>query len=159
MESQTMPKQQIFNDHERDVTGYLFAKLLVLYAGQFYLVYPSVKEVNFAKREYAKQIGVYSRDQVDTAIKLLASLMVSSERQNKIYREPNLPVILALMEEALKCNRAHQKFLPIPQEPEEERIARLQAGMKETAKLLAMLDEEGQTVKLSQQEIADNERL
>ena len=138
-QSQTTTEQQIFSEHEKDVTGYLFAKLIVLYAGTFYLVYPSDKEVKFAKREYAKQIGIYSRDQIDTAIKLLASLMVSSERQNKIYREPNLPVILALMEEAVKRHRAHQKFLPVPQESEEEKNARLQAGRQEAARLLAML--------------------
>jgi hypothetical protein len=141
-DSQTTTKQQTFSDHERDVTGYLFAKLVVLYAGAFYLAYPSLKEADFAKREYAKQIGQYSRDQVDTVVKLLAGLAISPERENRIFREPNIPAILALMEEAVKRDRSHQLFLPVPPESPEDKEARLELGRKESSRLLAMLGEE-----------------
>ena len=158
-DSQTTTKQQTFSEHERDVTGYLFAKLVVLYAGAFYLVYPSIKEVNFAKREYAQQIGKYSRDQIDTALKLLASLAISPERENRIFREPNIPAILALMEEAVKRDRAHQLFLPVPQESDEDKEKRLELGRKEAARLLAMFDEPEEPKKLTQLELDDLARL
>ena len=158
-DSQTIPKQQTFSDHERDVTGYLFAKLVVLYAGAFYLVYPSLKEADFAKREYAKQIGQYSRGQIDTALKLLASLAISPERENKIFREPNIPAILALMEEAVKRDRAHQLFLPLPPESAEDKEKRLELGRVEAARLLAMFEQELEPKQLTQIEIDDLERL
>lgn len=159
-QSQTTEGQQVseFTDHERDITGYLFAKLIVLYANSFYLVYPSDKEVRLAKREYAKQIGKFSREQVDAAIGLLARLAISPERDNKIYREPNIPVILALMEEAVKCDRAHQLFLPEPPESKEEKEARLELGRKEAARLLAMF-EEPEPKPLSKAELDDLARL
>jgi len=158
-QSQTTSEQQIFSDHERDVTGYLFAKLIVLYAGAFYLVYPSEKEVKFAKREYAKQIGQYSREQIDSALKLLASLAISPERENKIFREPNIPAILALMEEAVKRDRAHQLFLPVPPESAEEKGKRLELGRIEAARLLSLFDSEPESKQLTQVEIDDLARL
>lgn len=159
-QSQTTPEQQIFSEHEKDVTGYLFAKLIVLYANNFYLVYPSDKEVKFAKREYAKQIGQYSRDQIDAAIKLLASLIVSQDRENRIFRDPNIPAILALMDEAVKRDRAHQLFLPVPPESVKEKEKRLELGRQEAARLMAMFDEEPQQPKqLTQAEIDDLAKL
>lgn len=158
-DSQTTTKQQIFSDHERDVTGYLFAKLLVLYAGSFYLVYPSLKEVNFAKREYAQQIGKYSREQIDAALKLLASLSISPERENRMFREPNIPAILALMENAVKRDRAHQLFLPVPKESDEDKERRIEIGRQESARLLAIFEEPKEINKLTQLEIDDLARL
>jgi hypothetical protein len=158
-DSQTTPRQQTFSDHERDVTGYLFAKLVVLYAGAFYLVYPSLKEADFAKREYAKQIGKYSREQIDTALKLLASLAISPERENRIFREPNIPAVLALMEEAVKRDRAHQLFLPVPQESDEDKEKRLELGRKEAERLLAMFDEPKEPKPLTKLELDDLDKL
>jgi len=158
-QSQTTEEQQTFSDHERDVTGYLFAKLIVLYANNFYLVYPSEKEVKFAKREYAKQIGQYSRDQIDTTLKLLAGLAISHERENRIFRDPNIPAILALMEEAVKRDRAHQLFLPVPPESAEDKEKRLELGRVEAARLLAMFEQEPEQKQLTQVEIDDLARL
>ncbi len=141
------------------MTGYLFAKLVVLYAGAFYLVYPSLKEADFAKREYAKQIGKYSREQIDAALKLLATLAISPERENKIFREPNIPAILALMEEAVKRDRAHQLFLPVPPESAEDKEKRLELGRAEAARLLAMFDQDSEQKQLAQVEIDDLARL
>ena len=159
-QSQTTTEQQTFSDHEKDVTGYLFAKLIVLYANSFYLVYPSEKEVKFAKREYAKQIGLYSREQIDTTVKLLATLAISQERENRIFREPNIPAILALMEEAVKRDRAHQLFLPVPPESPEDKEKRLELGRVEAARLLALFNDEPQEQKqLTEAERLDNEKL
>ena len=160
-QSQTTQEQPIsnFTDHERDVTGYLFAKLFALYANAFYLVYPSKKEVNFAKNQYAKEIGRYTREQIDEAMKQLARLAISPERENRIYREPNVPATLAMMEEAVKRNRAHNLFLPVPPEPKEYKSRRYEEGLKQTAALLAMLDDKPEEKPLTPAEIADNERL
>lgn len=138
-QSQTTTEQQIFSEHERDVTGYLFAKLIVLYANDFYLVYPSEKEVKLAKQEYAKHIGQFSRDQIDLGLRRLAKLAISPESANKIYREPNLPAILAMMNEDLKRSKAHQLFLPVPPDPPEIKAKRYEEGVKQTTALLAML--------------------
>lgn len=143
-QSQTTTGQPIssFTDHEKDVTGYLFAKLIVLYANSFYLVYPSEKEVVLAKREYAKQIGEYSRDQIDIGIRHLARLAISRERDDRIYREPNIPAILAMLYEVAKPNRSHKLFLPVPTESAEDREKRYSEGEKHSAAILAMFAEE-----------------
>lgn len=124
------------------MTGYLFAKLLVLYANTFYLVYPSEKEVKLAKREYARDIGKYSREQIDTAVKHLAKLAVSSDRQNRIYREPNIPAILAMMDQTVRTCAAHELFLPEPPETEAEKAARIEIGQRECSKIMGMFDDE-----------------
>ena len=160
-QSQTTQEQPIsnFTDHERDVTGYLFAKLFALYANTFYLVYPSRKEVEFAKNQYAKEIGRYSRDQIDEAMKQLARLAISPERENRIYREPNVPATLAMMEEAVKRNRAHNLFLPVPPEPLESKSRRYQEGVKQTSAILAMLDDKTEPKQLTAAEREDLEKL
>lgn len=160
-QSQTTTQQQTsdFTEHERDVTGYLFAKLFALYANAFYLVYPSKKEVSFAKAQYAKDIGKYSREQIDEAMKHLARLAISPDRENRIYKEPNVPAILAMMEEAVKRDRAHQLFLPKPPESKDEKEKRLEIGRIEAERLLAMFDEPKETKQLTQVEIDDLARI
>ena len=148
-QSQTTSGQQTFSDHERDVTGYLFAKLAVLYANAFYLVYPSEKEVNFAKREYAKEIGRFTRDQIDIGMRHLAKLAISTERDDRIYREPNLPAILAMLDETARPKRAHKLAPSLYNEQTgtymlEDQTAkekRYELGKAEASKLLAMFAE------------------
>jgi len=150
MDSPITREPQIFSDHERDVTGYLFAKLAVLYANAFYLVYPSLKESDFAKREYAKQIGRYSRDQIDMTIKHLAALAISRERHDLIYREPNIPAILALMDQCVKRHGLHKQFDSAYDkttgtyrlEDQTSKAKRYEIGQREASKLLAMFPDE-----------------
>lgn len=160
-QSQTTAAQQTsdFTDHERDVTGYLFAKLFALYANAFYLVYPSKKEVVFAKAQYAKDIGKYSREQIDEAMKHLARLAVSPDKENRIYKEPNVLAVLAMMDESVKRDRAHQLFLPVPKESDEEKERRLELGRVEAARLLALFDEPKPTKQQTQADIDDMARL
>lgn len=117
----------------------MFVKLLALYANAFYLVWPSEKEVNFAKRQYAKEIGRFTREQIDTAMIHLAKLAVSTDRENRIYREPNILAVLAMMDETVKRDRSHQLFLPVPPESQEEKQKRIECGIKNTTALLDML--------------------
>lgn len=157
-QSPITPEQQIFSDHERDVTGYLFAKLMVLYANSFYLVYPSEKEVKFAKREYAKEIGRFTRDQIDTGMRYLAKLAISTERDDRIYREPNLPAILAMLGETVTPKRAHKLFEPLalPDKASEEKARK--AGACELDRLMNLFAEPEPTP-LTPEQILDNERL
>ena len=165
-QSPITPEQQIFSDHERDVTGYLFAKLMVLYANSFYLVYPSEKEVKFAKREYAKEIGRFSRDQIDIGLRYLAKLAISPERDNRIYREPNLPAILAMLDEVARPKHAHKQFDSAYDESTgtyrlEDQTAkqkRIEVGLKYTSDLMSLFTEPEPTP-LTPEQILDNERL
>ena len=141
-QSQTSTEQQTFSEHEKFITGYLFAKLIILYANSFYLVYPSDKEVKFAKREYARRLGVFSQDDIDQMLKHLSKLMVSYERDDKIFREPNMPAIMGLLETAFKRDRSHQLFLPVPPESKEEKAARIELGMKNCESILNMFGDE-----------------
>lgn len=156
-QSQTTNGQQTFSDHERDVTGYLFAKLAVLYANAFYLVYPSEKEVNFAKREYAKEIGRFTRNQIDVGMKHLAKLAISTERDNRIYREPNLPAILAMLDESARPKQAHKLFAPLslPDAVSQEKARK--AGACELDRLMSMF-KEPEPAPLTPAEIADKQR-
>jgi hypothetical protein len=113
---------------------------MVLYANDFYLVYPSEKEVNFAKREYAQRIGKFNKDQIDTCMNQLAKLTISPERDNKIYREPNLPAIIALMEEVNKRDMAHKLFLPVPPESDEDKAARIKIALENIADIKNILE-------------------
>lgn len=157
-QSPTTTEQQIFSDHERDVTGYLFAKLMVLYANSFYLVYPSEKEVKFAKREYAKEIGRFTRDQIDIGMRHLAKLAISTERDDRIYREPNLPAILAMMSESVAPKRAHKLFEPLSLPDKSAQEKARAAGACELDRLMSMF-KEPEPAPLTPEQILDNERL
>lgn len=141
-QSQTTQGQRTseFTEHERDVTGYLFAKFLVLYSNTFYFVWPSEKELNLTKREYAREIGKFSREQIDIAILHLAKLAVSPERENRIYREPNVIAFLSLLDEVSRGSPAHRLFLPVPIETEEAKAARIEEGKRQSNALLALFE-------------------
>ena len=139
---------------------------MVLYANSFYLVYPSEKEVKFAKREYAKEIGRFSRDQIDIGLRYLAKLAISPERDNRIYREPNLPAILAMLDEVARPKRAHKQFDSAYDESTgtyrlEDQTAkqkRIEVGLKYTSDLMSLFTEPEPTP-LTPEQILDNERL
>ena len=89
----------------------------------------------------------------------LAKLAVSPERENRLYREPNVPAIIALLESVNKRDTAHKLFLPLPVESDEQKALRIQEGAKQAAALLSMFDESPKEPELTYAERQDLAKL
>lgn len=138
--SQTTSGRQIsdFTDHERDVTGYLFVRFRAMYPSKFYLIWPTEKELNLTKREFARDLGRYTRQQIDEAMAHIKNRMQEGDRG---FAEPNVLKALQVLGE-LNTNKAmYQKFLPAPPEAPEDRTKRYKVGQKRCKSLLDFLDE------------------
>lgn len=113
MQSRTTSEQPSseFTAHERDVTGYLFVRYKAMYPGKFDFIWPSEKEVALSKREFAKAVGRYSREQLDAALDLQRKLAIKGADRD--YMEPNPIVTLRLLAQLNDQPKA-RKMLEIP---------------------------------------------
>jgi len=106
--SMTTPAPLTFSEHERDVAGYFFLRLKNIYGSKFDQAYPSEEALQMAKREYAKSIGRFTRDQLHQAFE-----QVKLHKQNCIrdFEWPDVDQVLSLITPSWEC-RAHKPFTP-----------------------------------------------
>ena len=62
---QTTSLQSTFSDQERDATAYFFLRLKAIYGAEYKRHFPDVESERISKREWARQIGQYSREKID----------------------------------------------------------------------------------------------
>lgn len=90
----TMTKQPIFSEQQKDSTAYFFVRLKTVYGADFMRHFPDVESEKMAKREWAQQIGQYTRQQIDSMFD-----HVKSERMrgNEDYQWLDIGNILAIL--------------------------------------------------------------
>jgi hypothetical protein len=115
----------------------LFVLLKAVYPNKFDLIWPSEKEVNLTKRVYAKEIGKFTRDQIDEAVKYMAKLAMEGERE---CMEPNIMVFLRYAGELNTNKKMYQEFLPAPQESKEDREKRRQLALEKCKALKGIFE-------------------
>ena len=65
------PEQQIFSEDERDAVGYFFMRLSNMYGvSKIQSQWPDSESLRNAKREYAKDIGRFTREEISHAFDL-----------------------------------------------------------------------------------------
>jgi len=128
MKSTILPAQQAseipqnFSDVEQQATRYFFARLRTIWgAGKFNQQWPTEKDLQLSRREYAREIGRYSKEEIDLA---LDNAKKQKANGNSDYDWPDINKILS------GCNRnlnaSHKAFLPPPKETKEERQERIE---------------------------------
>lgn len=109
-----------------------------MYPHKFDFIWPSEKELALTKREYARTIGRYTREQIDQALEYCRNMAAKGEKE---YLEPNPLITLRVLGD-LNTNTAMYKLLPraTKESPEaiEERRKAAEVGCK---KLMSMFDE------------------
>lgn len=83
-----------FSREERDRTGYFFLRLRTVFGSRYALQYPTEQAIVAAKREWARQIGRYSREQIDAMFEAVkASQMAGSDE----HQWPDVAKIIATL--------------------------------------------------------------
>lgn len=137
--SQTTSEQQTsdFTQHERDSTAYVFFRFRAMYPAEFSLLWPTEKELAITKRTYAREIGKYTRAQIDEALGYIVKMATEGEKE---YLRPSVLVFLRVIGQ-LNTNRAmYRVALPAPAETKVERQQRRQVGMEKCGELLKIFD-------------------
>lgn len=138
--SQTTHEQQTsdFTPYEKEATAYLFYMFKGMYPGEFDLCWPTEKELNITKRTYAKDIGRFTRPQIDEALTFIKTQAAEGVRE---FMRPN---VLAFLQAAgqLNVNKAMYKVaLPPPPESKKQRAERYEKGRENCKRLLGLFDD------------------
>jgi hypothetical protein len=105
----------------------LFVLLKAVYPNKFDLIWPSEKELNLTKRAYAKEIGKFTREQIDEAMRYMTKLASEGEKE---YLEPNVMIFLSCAGELNTNKKMYQTFLPAPVETKEEHEKRRELALE-----------------------------
>lgn len=103
------------------------------------MIWPSEKEINISKREYAKDLGKYTRVQINAA--LIEYRDRSSDGQ-KEYFEPDVLRVLQVLHDQNSQKRCHKVF-PKSQriESDEMKSRRKRMALESCSRIMGMLDE------------------
>jgi len=129
-----MTRQPNFSTHERDVTGYFFLRLSNIYPQQYQTAYPDKEAVNYAKKEYAKTIGQFSREQINEAFEQCKLL---KRNNHKDFKWPDVDAVLGLITKRWE-EKCHKSFEPLAL-PDKSAMERSEAIGKEILKDLKAL--------------------
>lgn len=87
----TQNEQSTFSEHERLATGYLFMRLRAIYGNTFKIHFTSKNSVRQTKREWAKDIGKYTRDQIDSGLDYVKEQLKNG---NQDYKWPDVGQVI-----------------------------------------------------------------
>lgn len=99
MQPETTTRQPIseFTDQERDSTGYFFLRLQNQYPGKYQQQFPEEADIKLAKREWAKQIGQYTRDQIHEMFETVKRIRASADTKlAEKFQWPDIGAILGV---------------------------------------------------------------
>jgi hypothetical protein len=86
-----------FTEQERDSTGYFFLRLRNLYGSKYVQQFPDEQDLKLAKREWAKQIGQYTRDQIHDMFETVKRIQASGNTKlAEKFQWPDIGAILAV---------------------------------------------------------------
>lgn len=126
-----------FSTEEKAKTVMFFARIQTAYgAGRFRTIARSEEELRLIRREWAKEIGLYSIDQLNRAIDRLKQRLIAGDQE---YRYPDVAKILALASEP-ETHPSHRLFPKTLPEPEWKRAERRKAGRIVAETCLAVLN-------------------
>jgi len=150
-------------DYERDAIAYFFAKLKLTDQRFYTQAMPDVKTEEITKRDYANQLRYLSNEQIDKGFTELRRLIAANHPE---YRFLTIPKAIGLCDgsaaviaqEGVQAG-AHKVLPPALPEPQDYRAKRYSEGARQSAAILAMLDEKPEPKQLTPAEIADLEKL
>lgn len=150
-------------DYEKDTIAYFFAKLKLTDPRFYVQAMPDEKTEQITKRDYSNQLRYLTNEQIDKGFTELRRLMASNHPDYKFMTVPKAiglcdGTAAVIVHEGVQAG-AHKILPPALPEPQDYRAKRYQEGLKQTAALLAMLDDKPEPKPLTPAEIADNERL
>lgn len=150
-------------DYEKDTIAYFFAKLKLTDQRFYTQAMPDEKTEQITKRDYANQLRYLTNEQIDKGFTELRRLMAANHPEYKFMTIPKAiglcdGTAAVIMQEGVQVG-AHKVLPPALPEPTDYRTKRYEEGLKQTAALLAMLDDKPEAKTLTEAEIKDREKL
>jgi hypothetical protein len=150
-------------DYEMDTIAYFFAKLKLTDQRFYTQAMPDIKTEQITKRDYANQLRYLSNEQIDNGFTELRRLIAANHPE---YRFLTIPKAIGLCDgsaaviaqEGVQVG-AHKVLPPALPEPQDYRAKRYSEGARQSAAILAMLDEKPEPKPLTEAEKADLKRL
>lgn len=91
---ETFEESREFTDYEIDAAIYFFKRLRDVYLSKFDGQFKNEQQLESARREWAKRIGKYSREQLDHALEVMTN---EYERGNRKFEWPNIGLTLGII--------------------------------------------------------------
>jgi len=104
----TNRSEVVFSETEQDSTKYLFMRMNGVFGKSKMLsLYDTPIARQQARRQYAKQIGKYDREQIDQAMEYIVK-----ERQMGRYSWPSVDEVLGVLSDLFKKKALHKDHVP-----------------------------------------------
>lgn len=113
-----------------------FSRLRLIYGSRFSSQFATEDAVRFARREWAKQIGRYSDEELAMALDRVKQRLVKQDSQ---FYWPDVGAVLSLAR--TRISAAHKVRRPALPEPEQVMEARREVGRRGMKRIRAMLRE------------------
>jgi hypothetical protein len=135
-------------DYEKDTIAYFFAKLKLTDQRFYTQAMPDEKTEQITKRDYSNQLRYLTNEQIDKGFTELRKLMAANHPEYKFMTIPKAiglcdGTAAVIVQEGIQAG-SHKPFehvlMQLP-EPPDYRTKRYEEGVKQTAALLAMLED------------------
>ena len=104
----TNRSEVVFSEKEQDSTKYLFMRMNSVFGTSKMLsLYDTPIARQQARRQYAKQIGKYDREQIDQTMEFIVT-----ERQMGRYSWPSVDEVLGVLTDLFKKKALHKDHVP-----------------------------------------------
>lgn len=150
-------------DYEKDTIAYFFAKLKLTDQRFYNQAMPDEKTEAITKRDYSNQLRYLTNEQIDKGFTELRRLMAANHPEYKFMTIPKAiglcdGTAAVITQEGVQVG-AHKVLPPALPEPPDYRTKRYEEGLKQTAALLAMLDDKPEPKTLTEADRKDLEKL
>jgi hypothetical protein len=105
---------QTFSDQEKDSTIYLMTRMTAIWgSAKMSSLYPDDKAKMLARRQYAKRIGQYDRQQIDQAL----NYMAEKKSNDNHFEWPSIDDALGVLKDLNRKRPLHQEYKRIESQP------------------------------------------
>ena len=103
-----------FSEQEKDSTIYLFGRMMGIWGeSKMRSLYPDRKAKMIARRQYAKRIGQYDRQQIDQAL----NYMAEKKSNDNHFEWPSVDDVLGVLKDLNRKRPLHQEYKRIESQP------------------------------------------
>jgi len=103
-----------FSEQEKDSTIYLFGRMMGIWGeAKMRSLYPDEQSKMIARRQYAKRIGQYDRQQIDKAL----NYMSEKKSNENLFEWPSVDDALGVLKDLNRKRPLHQEYKRIESQP------------------------------------------
>ena len=103
-----------FSEQEKDSTIYMFGRMMGIWGeSKMRSLYPDEQSKMIARRQYAKRIGQYDRQQIDKAL----NYMSEKKSNENLFEWPSVDDVLGVLKDLNRKRPLHQEYKRIESQP------------------------------------------